>query len=297
MAHLILLYQADARTIPQYLEPESVDLVLSGPPYWDEVRYSTADRRDISGISSYEEFLKEIAVILRGCAAVLKPGGILALWCHNLYRKDSGGFRLTLFHADLVKTVPLPLRHCTVWDRYYHRAKPQWPHPSRFTSRYQYILIFEKPDPEKALPSREATLQEEFWNPVWRKKTSPRVFGSTALFELGFLALRPFTHSADFFRKIGNRILVKDPYRFSDYATSCPPEVAERIIKKFSCSGQTVLDPFAGTATTLAVAQRLGRNGIGFEINPLAIEAARKKLGKSLVVESIPVAKTNNLLP
>ena len=41
-----------------------------------------------------------------------------------------------------------------------------------------------------------------------------------------------------------------------------------RLIRMFSCLGDTVLDPFLGTGTTLKIARTLGRKGIGYEVNP-----------------------------
>jgi modification methylase len=46
-----------------------------------------------------------------------------------------------------------------------------------------------------------------------------------------------------------------------------PDEIAYRLIKLFSYSGETVLDPFMGSGTTLKVARKLGRDTIGYEID------------------------------
>ncbi len=56
-----------------------------------------------------------------------------------------------------------------------------------------------------------------------------------------------------------------------------PYELLYRLIKAYSFIGETVLDPFVGSGTTLLAWMNLGRNGIGYEINPeIALEAVRR---------------------
>jgi DNA modification methylase len=56
-----------------------------------------------------------------------------------------------------------------------------------------------------------------------------------------------------------------------------PYELPYRLIKAYSYEGETVLDPFLGSGTTLVAARDLKRNGIGYEINPeFAAEAAAR---------------------
>jgi hypothetical protein len=47
-----------------------------------------------------------------------------------------------------------------------------------------------------------------------------------------------------------------------------PDELPYRLIRMFSCLGDTVLDPFLGTGTTLKISRTLGRRGVGYEVNP-----------------------------
>lgn len=58
-----------------------------------------------------------------------------------------------------------------------------------------------------------------------------------------------------------------------------PEELPYRIIKLFSYVGETVLDPFVGSGTTMKVARQLGRNSIGIEIKKSLIPTIKKKLG------------------
>lgn len=57
-----------------------------------------------------------------------------------------------------------------------------------------------------------------------------------------------------------------------------PYELPYRLIKAYSYVGETVLDPFLGSGTALLAAADLGRNGIGYEINPEIAEGAIKAL-------------------
>lgn len=63
-----------------------------------------------------------------------------------------------------------------------------------------------------------------------------------------------------------------------DYPTQKPIALYERIIKASSNEGDTVLDPFAGSGTTLDAAQSLNRKWIGIDQNPDAIALIEKRL-------------------
>jgi DNA modification methylase len=69
------------------------------------------------------------------------------------------------------------------------------------------------------------------------------------------------------------------PYSGAHFAVM-PPDLVEPCIKAGCPEGGTVLDPFAGSGTTLAVAAELGRNGIGCELNPEYIELAEQRIAK-----------------
>ena len=57
-----------------------------------------------------------------------------------------------------------------------------------------------------------------------------------------------------------------------------PVEVAYRLVRMFSFVGDTVLDPFMGTASTLVAACRCDRNGIGVEIDPGYFQQAKARM-------------------
>lgn len=71
-------------------------------------------------------------------------------------------------------------------------------------------------------------------------------------------------------------------YRMSEYEehpSQKPEALLERIIKASSNPGDIVLDPFGGTFTTCAVAQRLGRRSIGIELQTDYVKTGLRRLG------------------
>lgn len=63
-----------------------------------------------------------------------------------------------------------------------------------------------------------------------------------------------------------------------DHPTQKPEGIIERIILASSNDGDIVLDPFSGSGTTLRVCQQLGRNAVGFELNPDYVTMTKKRL-------------------
>jgi site-specific DNA-methyltransferase (adenine-specific) len=57
-----------------------------------------------------------------------------------------------------------------------------------------------------------------------------------------------------------------------------PLNLANRLVRMFSFYGDTVLDPFCGTGTTMVAAARAGRNSIGYEIDPVYAKMAKDRL-------------------
>lgn len=80
----------------------------------------------------------------------------------------------------------------------------------------------------------------------------------------------------------------KDPER-TGYDTQKPLSLLERIVKCGSRAGETVLDPFAGSSTTLEATRRCGRNFIGIDRCPMTLNIARRRLkGAEYTLEYAP---------
>ena len=152
--------EADARDLLEHIEPESVDFVVTSPPYWDILlRNRTADYKDIRNygdsdadlgrISDYREFLDALAEVFVGVLAVLKPGCYCCVVVMDVRKRD-------LFfplHADLaaqMQSIGFLLDDIIIWDRRreYNNLRPLgYPSVFRINKVHEYILIFQKPIP------------------------------------------------------------------------------------------------------------------------------------------------------
>ncbi len=120
---------------------------------------------------------------------------------------------------------------------------------------------------------------KEFWNPVWQKKTHPKLLGSKIIFRIAFEIGKMFAAALDPLRaKLNKSSAITDQYKFKNYTTEDPEEICVKLIKDFSKEGDTVLDPFMGSGTVLKIARDLNRPAIGVDVNAEAIKSTKAKL-------------------
>jgi site-specific DNA-methyltransferase (cytosine-N4-specific) len=74
------------------------------------------------------------------------------------------------------------------------------------------------------------------------------------------------------------------PQGIEGHGAAFPPDLIEPMVRAGSKPGDTILDPFAGSGTTLEVAVRAGRLGLGIELNPEYGCVAEKRLAEPLGV-------------
>lgn len=152
--------QGDARILAKQLPSDSVDFVVTSPPYWNilhkedhkaqqerkarnlDTRYGN-DRRDLGNIQEYAEFVRELSVILGECARSLRPKKYLAIVVSDFRDKS----KFVMFHADLAAALEqyrIQLRGITVL---YQRHKRVFPYGYPFAYvpniHHQFILILQ----------------------------------------------------------------------------------------------------------------------------------------------------------
>lgn len=103
------------------------------------------------------------------------------------------------------------------------------------------------------------------------------------------IAGKTYRYYADQGRKLGSvwtdlpAMQANTPLRreTTGYPTQKPERLLERIVRLSTPEGGAVLDPMCGSGTTVAVALRIGRRAIGIDRSEVAVQTARRRLGKS----------------
>jgi len=94
---------------------------------------------------------------------------------------------------------------------------------------------------------------------------------------------------------------VKEKGAFNTHVSVKPVDLCCHLIKLFSQTNATVLDPFLGSGTTMVAAEMTGRNSIGFEMSPKYFEIIKTRMDLTLnppvVIEKIKVKKQKTLGP
>ena len=250
------VYVKDARDMKE-IKDNSVHLMITSPPYFNAKLYSTIEG-DLGNIHDLDEWFNEIGKVWKEVFRVLQPGRKAFINIMNLPVRTKHGFKslnIVGRTIDLCESIGFIFRREIIW----HKTNSvrahfgTYPYPGNINYAHEFILEFEKPAPKNykkyehlTEEQKEASkLERDFWieikkSDVWRIK--PEGSGD-------------------------NR----------DHPAPFPYELPYRLIKAYSFVGETVLDPFLGSGTTLVVARDLKRNGIGYEINPeIAKEAIRK---------------------
>ena len=255
------LYTGDCTTTLQELPTECIDLAFADPPFnigYDYDRYND-DRSDDDYLAWAESWLRELV-------RVLKPDGSLWLAIGDEYVAE--------FKVMITRDHGLKLRNWVIW--YYTFGV----HCTRkFTRSHAHLLYFVKDpkrftfnadDPHVRVPSArqavygdtraasEGRIPDDTW--ILRPQATPDAFQPSE--DTWFV---PRVNGT--FRE-----------RAGWHGCQMPEQILGRIIRACSNSGDVVLDPFAGSGTTLAAAKKLNRRFLGYEISPDYVQCAQQRI-------------------
>ncbi|HMM79548.1 MAG TPA: site-specific DNA-methyltransferase [Pyrinomonadaceae bacterium] len=272
MTDSINLLLGDSREVLSQLDLNSIDLIFTSPPY--------AERRKTTygGIAAdrYVEWFMPIADKLFD---VLKPTGTFVL---NIKESAFNGERSTYVLELILK---MRERGWLWTEEFIWHKKNSYPGkwPNRFRDSWERLLQFNK-------AKRFNMYQEAVMVPMgdWAKA---RLRNLSAVDKVR----DPSKVGSGFGKNISNWIdrEMAYPTNVIHLATECnnknhpaafPEELPEWFIKLFTTEGDTVLDPFMGSGTTVRVANRLGRKAVGIDVVPEYLEMVRAGLESSAPV-------------
>ncbi|BCW96652.1 MAG: site-specific DNA-methyltransferase [Fimbriimonadales bacterium] len=155
------IHVADANDVDQLIPPESVDLVVTSPPYWDillekrtadykPIRHYGDAAKDLGKIRDYRQFLHALQQIFRKIHAVMRPDAYCCVVVMDIRKKN----RFYPFHSDLASSleeIGFVYDDLIIWDRRheYSNLRPLgYPAVFRINKVHEYILIFQKAEGE-----------------------------------------------------------------------------------------------------------------------------------------------------
>jgi modification methylase len=257
------LYFADARKI-DFLEPESVHLVVTSPPYWTLKEYNPSDAQ-LGAISDYDQFLDELDKVWKACFHALAPGARLVCVVGDVClsrRKNNGEHLVMPLHGSIqerCRKIGFNNLAPIIWHKIANAAyeatgngggflgKPYEPN-AVIKNDIEFILMERKPGGYRSpsIPTRILSVIPADQHKVWFQQIWSGITGASTK-----------EHPA--------------PY---------PLALVERLIRMFSFVGDTVLDPFMGTGSTNVAAAKWGRNSIGVEVDRTYFEMAVRRMDR-----------------
>lgn len=254
----VLLRRGDAREL-KWIEDESLHLCVTSPPYWTLKEYNKHPGQ-LGYVEDYEAFLDELDRVWKHVYRALVPGGRLVCVVGDvcLSRKVYGRHLIMPLHADITvrcRKLGFDNLNPILWHKISNAAF-EVENGSKFLGKPYEPNAVIKNDLEFILMQRKPG--------GYRKPTD----------EQRKLSMIPKDDFDAWFRQIWTLTGASTREHPAPY----PLELANRLVRMFSFVGDTVLDPFTGTGTTLAAAAAAGRNAIGTEIDPAYAKMAKARL-------------------
>ena len=256
---------------------ETVDLIVTSPPYFNIKDYAKdgyqknkrgeKNKSQLGDLADYGRFIAELLKVWNECERILKPNGKLAINTPLVpmkkadysthYNRHIFDLNSDIQHSILhQRNTKIFLYDTYIWHRINSSKKlmfGSYPYPRNFYAQNtsEFITVYVK----DGLPLNN---------------TTKKIKASSKLTEKEWI---------EYTKQIWSiRIPNKGDIAFGDHSAIMPEEIVYRCVKLFTYVDDVVLDPFAGSGTTLKVAKEEGRNFIGYEIMPRYKDVINKKL-------------------
>lgn len=251
-----------------YIPDKSVHLVLTSPPYFNLKEYRKG-KNQLGILDNYQDFIDELEKVWKECYRVLVPGGRVVCVVGDvcLSRRKYGRHVVMPLHADIAvscRKIGFDNLNPILWHKISNAkfeantnssilGKPYEPN-AIIKNDVEYILMerksggYRQPTQQQRIESKlDKNDFQKWFSQIWEMPGASTKNG----------------HPAPF-----------------------PLELANRLVKMFSFVGDTVLDPFCGSGTTMLAAISNGRNSIGVETEAYYCDYSIRRIENSQTIFS-----------
>ena len=313
------IYNGNALDVLKTFPNESVDMVITSPPYWGLRDYGVEGQLGLE--STPEEYVSKMVEVFREVKRVLRKDGTLWLnlgdsYCGTgnkgeykdpKYLDGRNGQKVALNNKikdlkskDLIG-IPWMVAFALRADGWYLRQDIIWHKPNpmpesvkdRCTKAHEYIFLLSKSrkyyyDHESikepaAYDGRKDTLLKG--SPKYEKGVVPGQVAHS-MSAKGHERWKKNERGEYVRNKRSVWAIPTKPFKEAHFATF-PEKLIEPCILAGSPEGGIVLDPFMGSGTTAVVAKSLGRKYVGIELNPDYIKIAEKRLAQITIYDCL----------
>jgi DNA modification methylase len=255
------LFTGHATQVLRKFPAGCIDLVVTSPPYWTAVEYGGGR----APWPSYEAYLADMLSVWTECARVLRPNGKLCINAPVLpipkaiVRQHTRHLKTIAFDMEqrILAATELERFSLFVWQKQTSKMMfGSYPYPGNIieNNTIEFINVYVKPGKPPKF-SRDVKEGNALTRAEWLD------LAQQVWFMYPHDVKRAGHHPAPFPEKLPGRLM-----RLYTYGAAG------------DFPGELVLDPFAGTGTTCAVARRMGRRYVGIDIDPAYVEIARARV-------------------
>jgi len=263
MDFLNKVFFKDARKMIE-LPDNSINLIVTSPPYFNIKDYSLDGyqknkktekaKGQIGDVADYKKYISEMLKVWQECQRVLTPNGKLVVntpLMPMLKKNFNTHYNRDIFDINsdiensILNNTKLFILDVYIWNRTNPSKKlmfGSYPYPRNFYAQntIEFITVYVK----------DGILENNLPNDIKEKSKLTQ------------------KEWVEFTKQIWNiPIPNKNDMAFGEHSAIMPEEIVRRCVKLFTYVGDVVLDPFAGSGTTLKVAKELKRNYVGYEIS------------------------------
>jgi len=258
------IYFGDSRKLNK-IDDESVQLIVTSPPYWQLKDYGT-DNNQTGYNDSYEDYINNLNLVWTECYRVLREGCRMCVNIGYQFARSAyyGRYKVIPIRDEIIRyceAVGFDYMGSIIWQKGNASNKIVeasimgsylYPRNGVIKLDYEYILIFKKLGTAPEISDEikeESRLTKEEWNKYF--------YGHWK-----FSGAKKENNLAPF-----------------------PEELPKRLIKMFSFKNETVFDPFLGSGTTSLAALKLERNSVGYELNREYKDIIFEKINSGIAID------------